>query len=80
MGVDMGTYNELLAHNMSEEQIRGMIGADSLHYLSLDGLMSAVGRKEGYCTACYTGDYPIEINGAQSKTKFESSRVSNCRQ
>ncbi|MCE5208824.1 MAG: amidophosphoribosyltransferase [Chloroflexi bacterium] len=78
MGVDMGTYEELLAHNMSEEQIRDMIGADSLYYLSLDGLLKAAGRPTGYCTACYTGNYPIDINGALSKTRFEGSRVSNC--
>ncbi len=78
MGVDMGTYEELLAHNMSEEQIRDMIGADSLYYLSLDGLLKAAGRPNGYCTACYTGNYPIDINGALSKTRFEGSRVSNC--
>lgn len=77
MGVDMGTYEELLAHNMSEEQIRAAIGADSLHYLSLEGLLGSSGSRSGYCTACYTGKYPIEINGAQSKTKFEGHRAHN---
>ncbi len=78
MGVDMGTYEELLAHNMSEDQICKMIGADSLHYLSLEGLLQSTGRSSGYCTACYNGVYPIEINGAQSKTRFEAGRASSC--
>ncbi len=78
MGVDMGTYDELLAHNMSEEQICELIGADSLHFLSLEGLLSAAGRPSGYCTACYTGNYPLNIEDIQSKTKFEANRVSNC--
>ena len=45
----------------SLEEIRRYIGADSLGYLSLDGLLSAVGSTRGrrYCTSCYTGDYPV---------------------
>jgi amidophosphoribosyltransferase len=74
MGVDMGTYDELVAHRLDHEQIREHIGADSLHYLSLEGMLRAIGRQRGYCTACYTGQYPIEINGAMSKTKFEAAR------
>lgn len=75
MGVDMGTYEELAAHKMDLEQIRRRIGADSLHYLSLQGMLNAIGRQRGYCTACYTGKYPLEVNGATSKTRFEASRA-----
>ena len=78
MGVDMGTYEELVAHNTDEEHIRRMIGADTLHFLSLDGLFKAIGRQSGYCSACYTGCYPIDVDGALSKTKFEAARASNC--
>lgn len=78
MGVDMGTYDELLAHNMSENQICEMIGANSLHFLSLEGLLGAAGRPVGYCTACYTGNYPLDVYDAQSKRKFEANRASNC--
>jgi amidophosphoribosyltransferase len=71
MGVDMGTYDELIAHHMSVEQIRQHVGADSLYYLSLSGMMSAIGRSEGYCQACFTGDYPLDVNFQSTKTGFE---------
>ena len=51
MGVDMGTYQELIAHSMSVEEIKAYVGADSLCYLSLEGMLKAIGRSEGYCTA-----------------------------
>ncbi len=61
MGVDMATYDELIAHRLSVEEIRREIGADSLGYLSLEGLIRAVGRPiEEYCTSCFTGVYPFE--------------------
>jgi len=71
MGVDMGTYNELIAHHTSVDAIRAHIGCDSLYYLSRDGMMDAVGRTEGYCDACFTGDYPIDVNLQTAKTGFE---------
>jgi amidophosphoribosyltransferase len=50
----------LIAATHSIEEIRRYIGADSLGYLSLDGLLSAVGQERGaYCSSCYTGDYPV---------------------
>ena len=73
MGVDMGTYDELIAHHMSVEQIRQHIGCDSLYYLSLSGMMSAIGRSEGYCQACFTGEYPIDVNFQSTKTGFEKN-------
>ncbi len=71
MGVDMGTYDELIAHRMTIEQTREHIGCDSLHYLSVEGVMRAIGRKEGYCNACFTGVYPFKINTQHTKTGFE---------
>lgn len=73
MGVDMGTYEELIAHEKSVVEIQEYVGADSLAFLSLDGMMSAIGRKEGYCNACFTGEYPIPINPGMTKTGFERS-------
>ncbi|MEW5868040.1 MAG: amidophosphoribosyltransferase [Chloroflexota bacterium] len=73
MGVDMGTYEELIAHQMTVEQIRQHIGCDSLHYLSLPGMLRALGRSEGYCNACFTGDYPIQIDQEYTKTGFEKA-------
>jgi len=61
-GVDTPSKRELIAANQSIEEIRRYIEADSLAYLSLDGLYSAVQaeNKLGYCTACYTGNYPTQ--------------------
>ena len=73
MGVDMGTYDELIAHRMNVEQIRQHIGCDSLHFLSLEGMMRAIGRAEGYCNACFTGIYPMPIDAQVVKTGFESA-------
>ena len=50
----------MIAANKSVEEIRRFIRADSLGYLSLEGLQAAVGDPESYCTACYTNDYPLE--------------------
>jgi amidophosphoribosyltransferase len=62
-GVDTPSKNQLIAANKSVEEIREYIGADSLAYLSLDGLRKAAGEGEQpmYCTACYTGKYPTNI-------------------
>ena len=61
MGVDMATYDELIAHRLSVPEIREVIGADSLGYLSIEGMMRAVGRPaSNYCAACFSGDYLFE--------------------
>ncbi len=62
-GVDTPRKKELIAANNTIEQIRQYIGADSLAYLSLDGLKRAChdGEKTTYCTACYTGKYPTNL-------------------
>jgi amidophosphoribosyltransferase len=60
MGVDMATYPELIAHRMSVPEIQRYIGADSLAYLSYEGLVRATGRDpNSFCGACFTGNYPI---------------------
>ena len=59
-GIDIPTEEELIANRYDIEGIRERIGADSLHYLSVEGMLKAVGDK-GYCTACFTGDYPIAV-------------------
>ena len=62
-GVDTPSKNQLIAANKSVEQIREYIKADSLAYLSLEGLRKAAGEGDEpiYCTACYTGKYPTNI-------------------
>ncbi len=61
-GVDTPRKSELIAANNSIEEIRRFIEADSLAYLSLDGLLKCCDGEEhtGYCTACYTGNYPTQ--------------------
>ncbi len=62
LGVDMATYPELIAHRMSVEEIRQDMDADSLAYLSLEGLIKATGQSPcSFCTGCFTGDYPVDI-------------------
>ncbi|MFM8394550.1 MAG: amidophosphoribosyltransferase [Acidobacteriota bacterium] len=62
-GVDTPTREELIASHKSVEEIRAYLGADSLGYLSLKGLLNAVGdqHQERYCTSCYTGAYPTQV-------------------
>jgi amidophosphoribosyltransferase len=59
-GIDTPTKEELIASSHSVEEIRRFIEADSLAYLSLEGLFRSVnGERESYCTACFDGNYPI---------------------
>ncbi|MFH1524126.1 MAG: amidophosphoribosyltransferase [Chloroflexota bacterium] len=71
MGVDMGTRDDLIAHKRTVEEICQYVKADSLYYLSLEGMMRAIGRTEGYCRACFTGQYPIDVDLSSAKTGFE---------
>jgi amidophosphoribosyltransferase len=60
-GIDMATKKELIASNKTEEEIGRKIGVESIGYLSLEGLIKAIGRKD-LCLACITGKYPTDIN------------------
>ncbi|MCH7736063.1 MAG: amidophosphoribosyltransferase [Chloroflexi bacterium] len=74
MGVDMATRDELLAANNSLEEIRVMVGADSLGYLSVEGLMKVVGGSSGgFCDACFTGNYPVPVQLELTKLALEQS-------
>jgi amidophosphoribosyltransferase len=62
MGVDTGRRSELVAATHTTEEIRRRIGADTLGFLSREGLLSAVGgADDGYCTACFDGRYPTDV-------------------
>jgi amidophosphoribosyltransferase len=76
-GVDMSTSEEMIAHGRSVEQIAEEIGADSLAYISLDGVYEAVGTpREVHCDACFTGEYPLGDGGdANGKFALESLPV-----
>jgi len=68
MGVDMASREELLAANNTLEDIRTIVGADTLGYLSVEGLLEVVGgTKGGFCDACFTGDYPVPVQLELSK-------------
>lgn len=58
-GIDTPTKEELLAANMSKEEIRKYIGSDSLNYLSIEGMLESADKTKGYCVACFTGNYPV---------------------
>jgi len=72
-GIDFSAKGELLAaHRDNEEEIARFIGLDSMHYLSLSGLVrSANMNPESFCLACYTGKYPLKPPGEIQKLCFE---------
>jgi amidophosphoribosyltransferase len=60
-GIDMPTREEMVAHGRSIEEVAARLGADSLHYLSLEGVYEAVGvSPESHCDACFSGHYPLD--------------------
>jgi amidophosphoribosyltransferase len=69
MGIDMSTYDELIAHKKTVEEIAKFGHCDSLGYLSLEGMMKAIesgmkteeGKAVGHCNACWSGNYPLDI-------------------
>jgi amidophosphoribosyltransferase len=69
-GIDMSTREEMIAHERSVEEIAAELGADSLHYLSLEGVYEAVGvSRDAHCDACFSGEYPL-AGTEQSAGKF----------
>ena len=72
-GVDMATLWELIASQKTIPEVRDFIGADSLGYLSIDGLVKAVALpKDIFCLACFTGNYPIPVQLEMDKLALES--------
>lgn len=71
-GIDMASKSELIAATHEIEEIRAHLGADSLGYLSVRGAKDAVNEGEDrFCTACFTGQYPIDVPDNLSKLAFE---------
>jgi amidophosphoribosyltransferase len=59
-GIDMSTREEMIAHNRTTAEVAAEVHADSLHYLSLEGVYEAIrGQREQHCDACFTGEYPL---------------------
>ena len=70
-GIDTPTREELIAANMSIDEITQHVGADTLGYLTLDGMLESVpGGPEGFCHACFSGDYPTPPPADPEKLRF----------
>jgi amidophosphoribosyltransferase len=71
-GIDMPTRQELIGADLSVEEIRAYVGADSLGYLSQDGMIEATGRPASeFCAACFDGEYPIPVPEQAGKFVLE---------
>ncbi|MBI5139331.1 amidophosphoribosyltransferase [Candidatus Nomurabacteria bacterium] len=71
-GIDTPMQKELIAANKTVEQVRKFLGATSLHYLSLPGLIKSIGLpKEHLCTSFFTGEYPISLHERQSEVNYD---------
>jgi amidophosphoribosyltransferase len=71
-GIDFSTRGELIAARLSVDDIRQFIGLDSLHYLSLPGLLKAINMdKGGFCLACFDGNYPVSFGSDLDKHCME---------
>jgi amidophosphoribosyltransferase len=69
-GIDFSSKGELIAAKKSVEELRNYLGLDTLHYLSIDGLVKSTGisgPEEGFCKACFDGKYPVEFDKSVSK-------------
>jgi len=72
-GIDFPTRDELIAGHKDVETIRDFIGADSLGFLSIEGLFLPFGGRNSFCDACFSGDYPTEITCMDGKEALESN-------
>lgn len=74
-GIDFSSKGELIAANTPVSDIARFIGLDSLHYLTIDGLLSAVKCKDSYCLACFDGNYPVPLPEHLGKMCLEDAAV-----
>ena len=75
-GIDTGDRSELIARNLEVDNIREYLNADSLSYLALDRLVTATGAPEaGFCDACFTGRYPVEVPLTLRKNVLEDNEM-----
>jgi len=69
-GIDTPTKGELIASNMDIDQTCEYLGADSLHYISLEKMLEIFGeQKDDFCAACFDGRYPVDVTGSDGSTK-----------
>jgi len=75
-GIDFATREQLIAHERTVEDIRAFLGVDSLHFLSLEGLLATMKRPgDWYCTACWSGDYPIDVEHPVTEDVLERRQM-----
>lgn len=74
-GIDFPTATELIAGKRDVEAIRLFLGADSLGYLSHDGLLSPFRDRQDFCCACFTGKYPVDPTGMKGKHALENPNL-----
>ncbi|MGB3365947.1 MAG: amidophosphoribosyltransferase, partial [Acidaminobacteraceae bacterium] len=73
-GIDTPCPKQLVGSEMTKEEIRVMIGADSLEYISIEGLVESInGDKNTLCSACFDGNYPMDVPKIASKYVFEKA-------
>lgn len=75
-GVDFAERSQLIAHGRTVDEIRDFLGVDSLHYLSLRGLLACMDRPApGFCTACYSGDYRLDPAHPAAEFRVEDEQI-----
>lgn len=72
-GIDFSSRGELIAAQHNLEEITRKLDVDSLHYLSIEGLLGSVSKPQSYCMACFTGDYPVPCDDCAGKFSLESA-------
>ncbi len=75
-GIDFSTRGELIAAKKTVEELRGYLGLDSLHYLSIDGLLKSTGvenPERNFCKACFDGCYPVAFDENLTKACLETT-------
>lgn len=75
-GIDFPDPSKLIANNRTLDEIREYLGVDSIQYLSLEGMLSCAKHPpDHYCTACFSGKYPMEVDHPVSKMAFEPDQL-----
>jgi len=71
-GIDFSSKGELIAANSTVDEIARFIGLESLHYISVEGLLSSVQAKDAWCLACFNGEYPVAVPPESGKACLEN--------
>jgi amidophosphoribosyltransferase len=72
-GIDTPSHEELLATDHTVDEMAAILGADSLAYISIENLRTAIGADSGFCDACFTGEYPTPVPGTATPVEIGRS-------